>query len=33
MKQIVKMRNLLFGDNQVKYCVWNKKMTEMFYEY
>lgn len=28
MKHIVKMRNLLPGDNQVKYCFWNKKKLQ-----
>lgn len=32
MQHIVKMGNLLPGDNQVKDCVWNKKTTEKFYE-
>lgn len=33
MKHIMKMGNLLLGDNKVKYCVWNEEKIEMFYEY
>jgi len=31
VKHIVKMGNLLLGDNQVKYCVWNEKMTNVLW--